>query len=149
MISAKELRLGNLINRKYWNPHPVNPSYFYDMCVVHVIKHDSINILLSDKSIIAKYPLVDASPITITSDILLRFGFEEGTVVISSITIVEKCYWLDNVFVLIRSEQNTFMGKRFYSKSFIDEVWAEVIFYLRQLQNLYFAITGKELEITF
>lgn len=75
----------------------------------------------------------DIDPIPITEEWLLKFGFEE-----------DDLHWFNYGKFSIRIE-----NKRCVSAIKDSEVWNQYDMpkYVHQLQNLYFALTGNELEI--
>jgi hypothetical protein len=127
MIKANDLRLGNWVNRKYWNPEPNNERFSYDAVRVGIIKPMTANLILKGKSIIAKYPIEDLQPITLTPELLEKSGFEK-----------ENDYWNLEGFKIWHD------GKGFYH---INSELLVHIDYLHQLQNLFYSLTGTELEI--
>ena len=131
MIQANELKIGNLV---YYNGNhkevgivtSLQPKFYPKYCETS----KDIFIGLNQRHDIV-YNVKDIQPIPITEEWLLKFGF------------VENCYQdrFENKF--IRVECNKTRGKT--------ELWIENIphiKYLHQLQNLYFALTGEELQIT-
>jgi len=89
----------------------------------HVIKCDLIDIELS---------LIDREPIPLTEEILLKCGFEKNNIH-KDPRMYEYCI---DYMPYIRTIDN--------SKTFEISFYTTRIEYLHQLQNLYFALTGKE-----
>ncbi len=118
MIAANELRIGNLVET--------------------VIDKDSIGYIYGYTqvdSLIANFE-VDANPIPLTHEILIKCGFDE---------------WSTENYRLRKSlTKNGWSSKfnyylpYFYLSTYTGSV---TIKYLHQLQNLYFALTGEELNI--
>lgn len=106
-IKANELRIGNLL--------------FNDGVVV-TIDARSIFDIWDDKG------LNNYSPIPLTEEWLMRFGFEEN----------EEGYW-----VIV----GQFYDMRKILKTSLYQGDLQSTKYVHQLQNLYFAITGEELTI--
>ena len=136
IIRANELRTGNYADRLYWNPQPGHEVNEKENCKVVSIQHLTVNIeLKNSKTIIAKYSLANLFPILLTPEILVKCGFEKGR---------ETCY------LRIESdygcEINMFEGKTFLQDVDGGNIGVEIK-YLHQLQNLYFALTGEELEV--
>lgn len=77
------------------------------------------------------YLFRDLNPIQITEEILLKCGFERSS--------LENDVFFIEPFECIVKEDG-------YS-AYFRLCWIADIRYLHQLQNLYFAITGKELEV--
>lgn len=74
--------------------------------------------------------------IPITEEWLLKFGFEEESDTEGDIYMVKQPLWIyENERIYYSKSRDDYF---FYLKN---------IFYVHQLQNLYFALTGKELEI--
>lgn len=121
MIHANELRKGNkLLN---------------DGCVVTVqFILDYLTVTTKQgNNITAHLDLV--KPIPLTPEIFQRLGFEEYTKTAYRTVTKE----LDYVFQL------AFTGRGYHSSNAYTNY---PVLYVHQLQNLYFALTGKELEIT-
>ena len=62
-MNTKELRLGNFINRRYWNPEPNNEKYCTEFNVVTWISPSNINvspIISKEKFRIAKDDILPA-----------------------------------------------------------------------------------------
>jgi hypothetical protein len=116
-MEAKELRIGNLVYQ-----FGIPPA-------VEVIR------LTKDKI------LIDASPIPITEEWLIKFGFYEYD------------RMGENIFFSIKPHNdmnwNLHFNRNILSVSFKDLIWDKSfeIKHVHQLQNLYFALTGEELTI--
>jgi hypothetical protein len=132
-LKAQDLRVGNLfypINRKN-NIHLVDEIPFIIMEVTqinvkaHLLSKQTHQVLKYDE-----FSIRDISPIPITEDILLKCGFVVGEVFKSTFRVGNFCVYKEDVF------------------------WYDIqndcveITYLHELQNLYFALTKTELEIT-
>ena len=123
-MEAKELRIGN------W----VKGSFLGELCKVTQLGHEKYHEYVGAEGI-GFYGQNGFEPIPLTPDILVKAGFENR----SSTT--------DYIF-----EYGKFIigGTR---KRLFPSVWGEdglqdygdLIEYVHQLQNLYFALTGKEL----
>ena len=85
--------------------------------------------------------VLEAEPIPLTEELLIKFGFEKSNSVDRTIEIVGRNFTLDS-----STPDN-------YSTVKLIEWWSEdcnvirKVKYVHQLQNLYFALTGKELTI--
>jgi len=125
-MEASELRIGNLVS------HPE-----LEISIVCIIQNNCYGV--SNKKIDnTRVSYLKCQPIKLTEKWLLKFGFEKG---------------VDNVYYI--------KSKQMYLKIFekIGHVIGSVdkysncfkisndIKYVHQLQNLYFALTGKELTI--
>lgn len=121
MIQANELRIGNYVTTGITQTQ-----------VEGITKHDPERFyvdLLYVKSLI---PIAEIEPIPITEEWLLRFGFEKD----SRLTYKNK----NKFYIWECNDPNDSIYKQgFY--------WEEIhLPYVHKLQNLYFALTGKELE---
>lgn len=94
---------------------------------------------------------VEISPIKLTEEWLITFGF--GKKEFRSMFDNRDEYWLDRTIVTEVSERNTGFYLHAHNgveMSFRDDsmVYRYVkLDYVHQLQNIYFALTGKELEL--
>ncbi len=89
--------------------------------------------VLKHKSGIVKCRISDLSPIPLTEEWLLKFGFKKSNV-----------YCFGNHKLIIES----LMGDRHSCRYRInpdESIWISELHYVHQLQNLYFALTGEEL----
>lgn len=86
-------------------------------------------------------------PIPLTEDILLKCGFD----VITNVNDFTENYWNKQKDCSINVETYVFNGKieRLYKYRIFETKRLKSIIYLHQLQNLYFALTGEELNINF
>jgi len=114
MIQANELRIDNLV---MWDGKICKT----DPLLISVLYEDGLH--------------PDTTPIPLTEEWLVKFGFENGTTqdlkVITNATITKngmrEGFW------------NLYLGHNAIDVNFK---------YIHQLQNLYFALTGTELELT-
>lgn len=143
MIAANELRLDNYLNHK-------------ELGIIRVI---SISSKVGDYESIFAESVNDGidysfnldkniMPILLTEEIILKCGFERSKSVRNTFKITTKSYlasfditlyaYLDNTGIIsaITLRQNKSLGDSLYD------------IYLHQLQNLYFALNGKELEVS-
>jgi hypothetical protein len=146
MIPANELKLGNLI---FWNPKLSNPGTTLSSVQVEVavISEDKIGYTpyilehrvepFEDDRMVQMEtlykPLAELEPITLKRELLFNCGFEEkgqGRFVLNSVCLEEQD---DSVFILASKDDNNHHPARYK--------------YLHQIQNLYLALEGKELEI--
>jgi hypothetical protein len=134
MIKANELRIGNCIKGMYGN------------CFVHTIAMISGEYVLSymnsqfSSSCDGLIDLKDCNPIPLTREILEKFGWiwnEEAN-------SFEKYPNGDaRMHFQYREVNGSFTMFNYVLKALI----AEKLYYVHQLQNLYFALTGEELPI--
>jgi len=119
-MKASELRIGNLV------------SYHENISIVHGITDpdygNGIHIHYEHTCIGCEHELIE--PIPITEEWLVKFGFntEDGKLYISP---------NGYAFTLQKNGVVKFMGL----------IFRKNMKYVHQLQNLYFALTGKELTI--
>ncbi len=115
-MKANELRIGNFIF--YANGDICKVSY-------HQIRY---LIITTEK--------VNYSPIPLTEEWLLKFGFEKSNV-------VDKYYTINNQFAISTADDKF----RFIKGNFVCQLVLSELQYVHQLQNLYFALTNEELTI--
>lgn len=117
-MDAKELRLGNYVNNEQRTDVIDGIDPYRVQC------H-----LLSDKNRETLYevPLKLIKPIPLTEDWLLKFGFEKAL----------NGWWSDN-------ELWSYKNGKFYLGAI---TYLSDVTFVHQLQNLYFALTNKELTI--
>ena len=117
MITPQDLRIGNLV--KYNGEFYAIKSFDEE----HVVLKDNVSFDY------IRYDQIE--PIEITEEWLLKFGYEK-----------------DGDFFRIK---NTRLAEAFIFKEALSicvhSFWLKHIKSIHQLQNLYFALTGKELEI--
>lgn len=120
MIHEKELRIGNWVNFI-----PDNGDFIVSSIDASNRLSKTINGLCPD----------DIKPIPLTDKILLKCGFE--------INKTHCTKWINDINTFIISERKN-------KTWFLCDTDVNTSFkYLHQLQNLYFALTQKELEIKF
>lgn len=117
-MKASELRIGNYVKRKSSNT-PLRIENFV---------MDSVHFNRSKKPYFSKVSNIE--PIPLTEDWLLMFGFDY----LDSLSMYEK-----NGFGFKKSDINTI--------HYDYGLCSLSIKYVHQLQNLYFALTGDELEL--
>jgi len=124
-MNANELRINNWVG---WN----GPSH-YENALISAISKDEIFFKCGDSGLIN-----EIEPILLTEKWLLRFGFEK---IIGKIDIYEK------------DRLRIWVGSRGQSLCYLIEedttsahYIPNSIEYVHQIQNLYFALFGKELE---
>ncbi len=126
MISANELRIGN-----YLLSVQTGKPVIVDWLVIKHIQDGNRQCPPYDMSLVYK-------PIKLTEELLLKCGFKRGSVTMYFLSIPNlaceiHATWFHNQYVI--ELQN-------HRIPIVTEVT-----YLHQLQNLYFALTGKELEV--
>lgn len=135
MIKANELRIGN------WLQHANSEGLFCQ--VKQIITGDYFD---AGHTKLVMYEDYDYA--LLTEDWLLKFGFEKDGTTYPH----EKCFLLEigekSFYCNITKGLNLF----FQHSKVLGDNWycvanAEVLKYVHQLQNLYFALTGQELEV--
>ena len=124
-MQVEELRIGNYLYYRHID------GYMKE----EIVKICSINneYLLDKENCTLGYN--ELKPIPLTEEVLLKCGFEKNNIH-KDPSMYEYCI---DYMPYIRTIDN--------SKTFEISFYATRIEYLHQLQNLYFALTGKELEI--
>lgn len=123
-MKANELRIGNYVLSECLD----SKGYFEETRVTGIfwdeIHHDAIGMTKP----IWENEIERIKPIPITEEILLKFGFENGIDEMTLTTESFCIYW--------RKFEGHFEinGEKYFKK------------YIHELQNLYFALTGKELS---
>ena len=131
MIKANELRIGNIIN------------YQGVKKIVNSLSSESIDVCYLANYGEFKYPntpIEHIKPIPLTEELLLKCGFISRSFKMSDISIKKDTNLYTLVYDLIKSE--CYLDLDFTFMTLDNEIK-----YLHQLQNLYFALTGEELEI--
>ncbi len=150
MVHARELRIGNLI---IWNPKLVNPNVTLPPMQIEVfsILQDKVMYVFPNienrvepfeddvaKMGIRDKALEELEPIVLTAEILEKAGFiEKGGILASK-------YFEKGVLQLKHTEE---YFQRVLVTKLNTTVFDLPITTLHQLQNLYFALTGEELEV--
>lgn len=121
MIKANELRIGNFI---------LEGGKFYE------IRHSDFEVADLNYNSETQSFYITGDPIPLTPEILEQCGFEQ-----SANANDDSLVFSNNFFVI----------DLYSSEMCLENAWAEAlcieIKYLHQLQNLYFALTGKELTV--
>jgi len=130
-VTDKEFRIGNLINYRIVDKMDERKEWLevseidYDDLRIFGIKHEMNE---------------DYQPIEINEEWLMKFGFEK--IIDNEFTLryeLKKDTRFD--YFLPKHNLKTF-GLRFQGSTFFD-----VVKYVHQLQNFYFALTGRELTV--
>ena len=131
MIDVKELRIDNLVMCKN------------EICRINMINRGEVSAIDSDsvKECFACEIMSDRLyPITLTEELILKCGFEElysdskGYVYDINGVKFLRCYF-DTPSFFIETDENS-------------ELFDKPINNLHQLQNIYYYLTGKELEVS-
>jgi hypothetical protein len=107
-MKANELRIGDFVE-------------------IDQYPNDRVIIQIENGSNIDQCGKLNASPIPLTEEWLLRFGFENW----------DKNAWANKIS--LHKQGEVFLYKAVYQSDYVE------IKYVHQLQNLYFALTGEEL----
>lgn len=150
MIDVKTLRIGSIVNRKYYNPHPTNPGYAYDAATVIAIGQANVTLELKGRTRV-KYKYDDIQPIPLTEEWLVKFGFDKHT---KDYTGFPTFYNKKGTIALKDEGVNGIYLYR-VQKVFEKGKWrgAENHFYVceiehvHHLQNLILDLTGEELKL--
>ena len=143
MIAANDLRIGNWVQLTdaWYKNHP----QYYNEPKMQKVKTFNYDYLLKTHYI-NSYDLSDLEPIPLTEKILLDCGFEQRKSLSSIEYFIgtnEVTYdWLFSITWLNHPESINAPNAPFYRNG------RHTIYFLHQLQNLYYALTQKELTIT-
>lgn len=122
-VSVSELRIGNLL--KFGN----------NICKVYEINNLNFYIRNEKEDESLKSSWANIEPIPLTEEWLLKLGFEKSNRI--DLGELKPCYVMFSLALMIR--HNSF---------FIDWIGGNTeLKYVHQLQNLYHALTGLELQI--
>jgi hypothetical protein len=140
MIDVKELRIGNWI----FEEAALSDSLSY--CMVESISKDTIDVV-KNNGLSVTTRCYYCRPIPLSPEVLMACGFENDYS--ESWTIKNGAHY---------KEGTTFFTINFFTSKFqfsigtgsenTDYVFLKIPQSLHQLQNLYFALTGKELEFS-
>jgi len=126
MIKANELRIGNLVNR-----HDIGDDHIR---IEYILELGNKPITSGPSKVICEYE--DLFGITLTEEWLLKFGFNRGGY----------DYWINNkIHIEIRDYKT---GD--YSLSINEGEFSEgkQFQYVHKLQNICFALSGEELQLS-
>ena len=132
-MKASELRIGNLVNARKTN-HTWDQT-----CLITGLTHKGIYVKYGNGHIIP----INIEPILLTEEWLLKFGFTLGY----SKWGYNIPNWMFDLTAFIGIGLNG--DKKFFNVYCVNGEIKQIlycIYYVHELQNLYFALTGKELE---
>ena len=120
-MNIQELRIGNYVNHVYKGNFKILKSHFPSLMINFI------------------------DPIPLTEDILLKCGFvEKGVTFNTKINFTRCCLFKVNSSNNYNNNENEFSVTLYQHHNSIE---IARIKYLHQLQNLFFALTGEELNI--
>lgn len=125
MIGPKDLRIGNLVLSRevdLSNGNEIHVEAFVDLYILHELSRGNV--------------VKQFSPIPLTPEWLERMGFKSNS-------LFPKSEWNLDTFKISQPES---VKPNYFFSNYHWEASKEIQ-YAHQLQNLYFAMTGKELEI--
>lgn len=123
-METNEFRLGNIVTRTYWNPEPKNERYCFESCTITFISGSNINISPIGKKVKFRIAKKNITPMQLTEEWLKKLGFKP----------FQKDWSIKGLIVHSRK------------RGFIVRKSIPQLEYVHELQNLYFALTGKELQ---
>jgi hypothetical protein len=124
-LTAQDLRIGNLVNYKYFNPDPKNPNWAFQTAEIVELKQKGFLFKhLNGKS---KYKIDTLYSIPLTEEWLERFGFEKV-----NISMFHDRFNFKNISII--------RGSVFY-------FYETEIESVHHLQNIVHALTGEELTL--
>lgn len=139
MIKASELRINNLLALKV--------NYTMELCAVTGISGNSLSLKsIRDGQLFEDISLNLPQPIPLTPELLEKCGFEKAEFDAPG----------DNWYeiIIVRHRLQLCLETKYNMAHIVEESGNSVLFrhfigfeYLHQLQNLYFALTGEELEV--
>jgi len=136
-IKAEELRIGNLVADEWFDSFKI-------IIKIESINDKGINLEITDdgnwseiaqRFITPEYEFKQLRGIPITEELLLKIGFSK---------------WRDTYLVLYIDEESGFNISYNISSKGIECGYQDEMFHIKhlhQIQNLYFALTGQELNI--
>lgn len=128
MVSANELRIGNKILRRNSN------DYWIDT-----------NVNLTYLSLVYEFP-EDYKGIPLSEETLLKCGFVNDSYSNFNLYLLDEYGAKSEEYISIHFKD---YACKEYSGAGFSDCYVEECKYLHQIQNLYFALTGKELEVKF
>ncbi len=132
-MEAKELRIGNIVYSKMFER---------DRIVGIIGRNNLLSYECENGGLDGTIGIIDANPIPLTEEWLLKFGFEKISELEYNIklgVLISICIDISDYSYAIYDNTGNF-NKGAYPTSLVSSK------YVHQLQNLYFALTGKELE---
>lgn len=125
-MKANELRIGNWVNGMDNNPIQVDGN----LIAFYAFEEKGNSSILE-------------TPIPITPEWLKKFGFIKKDIVWRDKSISKNCY--QKSWYYVQFDEVTFFCKKSADQ---ENIFLAHIQYVHQLQNIYFALTSEELELT-
>jgi len=156
-FTKDDLRKGNLVGRRFFNPNPANPQYEIERCIVSSVGEVKVNVTSSvRRNEILKMDTDSLFPIEASETLLFDLGFEvfAGKVMSTYSINVSKNEMEFKTITLSLEKGNTYVAIRQGSnESPRHEDDLVTVFnsdyhgnlYIHWLQNLYFLLTQEEL----
>ena len=136
-MKANELRIGNLVKHNSVNRE--------------VLAIDRTRVYLRNNNSCDAFFYKDINGILITKEWLLKFGLTETNESDDCICYYfphkAKCHWTNEVFLWSVKHSKFAHPEDEYFCFMMGETELPIFEYVHQLQNIYFALTGEELEI--
>ena len=149
-MRATELRLGNIENRKYWNPNPRNPDWAIEPCIIHAIGSTTCNVVIKGGEII-KLHHDKIEPVPLTPDTLEKCGFQRDSFNAYNLSIN---HFDRGIKILSFSGDYLYLRERSHkterADDYVTTLWNKDLigqFYLHELQNIHHALMKKDLKI--
>lgn len=124
MIDIKSLRLGNIVQFYDWYKDGM-----YKQFRIISIDQDSEYLSLSDGTIRTCISFNELEPVPLTKELLLKYGFKKDA---------SGSFHVKNIEIYFSNNE---------SFGVIDNIPIKGLKYLHQLQNIYYYLENKELEV--
>lgn len=135
MIKENELRVGNIVGRKYFNPNPKNPKQEIEPCyVLGILDKARVSLDLKGRDVLkCDYDLLEQMPL------IPKWLDDFGFTLKKSTFLKDECYMLGIDF---KVEMGLTSFRVYYNGRFIKHILK-----VHELQNLFFCLTGQELSV--
>lgn len=151
MIQANELRIGSAVIYKWFDKRSTNGKQrtIIHREIVKILAVDSVNkrVLLKTNQTRRNHTWINIgsiSSIVITEELLLKCGFDRTTYITKGIEIEITYYKLKNIVIYLLHD---FFEIEIITPDGQFNLYKSFEKHLHQLQNLFFALTGQELEV--
>lgn len=139
-MDIKELRIGNIVKIDDENLGPIEGK------VTLVNEREVVELLLSISKGNGRYFVCgsdDIFPIPITEELLLKIGFERNNDMSPYILDLDK----GRRVYMFKTTYGWILQYVRYGVGYDETVSKNIVMFVHQLQNAYYLVTGKELEI--